>query len=100
MKLPPLPKFIQSRKVPLLIVGGVLAAGAIAIPVANQVGLFKGKDATSKVLDELTVVAKREKLTMKIKSSGSITPRQTVNVSPKSSGKVMEMLVEQGDKVR
>jgi HlyD family secretion protein len=99
MKLPALPKFVQARKVPLLIVGGVLAAGAIAVPIANQVGLFKGKDATSKVLDELTVAAKREKLTMKIKSSGSITPRQTVNVSPKSSGKVVEMLVEQGDTV-
>ncbi len=99
MKLPSLPKFIQSRKGPLLVVGGILAAGAIAVPVAGQFGLLKGNDASNKVLDELTVAAKREKLTMKIKSSGTITPRQTVNVSPKSSGKVMEMLVEQGDTV-
>ncbi len=99
MKLPSLPKFIQSRKGPLLILGGVLAAGAIAVPVAGQLGVLKGNNASNKVLDELTVAAKREKLTMKIKSSGSITPRQTVNVSPKSSGKVVEMLVEQGDTV-
>ncbi len=99
MKLPPLPKFIQSRKKTVLIVGAVLAAGAIAIPAAGQFGLFKGNGASNKVLDELTVTAKREKLTAKIKSSGSITPRQTVNVSPKSSGKVVEMLVEQGDTV-
>lgn len=99
MKLPSLPKSIQSRKTPLLIVGGILAAGAIALPVAGQLGLFKGKDAANKALDELTVAATREKLTLKIKSSGSITPRQTVNLSPKTSGRVVEMLVEQGDLV-
>jgi HlyD family secretion protein len=99
MKLAPLSKFINVRKKPLLIVGGILAAGAIAWPVSGQLGLFKGKDTANKALEELTIAAKREKLMMKIKSSGTITPRQTVNVSPKTAGRVISLKVEQGDSV-
>ncbi len=38
-------------------------------------------------------------LPIKIKSSGSVVPVETVNISPKQAGRLMELLVEQGARV-
>jgi HlyD family secretion protein len=80
----------------------ILGLGGVGLVAGLAMAQFGGR-STSKAnakLDEFTVVAKREKLELKVKASGSITPRQTVNLSPKSAGKVQELLVEQGDFVQ
>jgi len=48
---------------------------------------------------ENTEVVESTSLSVKIKSSGSVVPIQTVNLSPKQAGKLAELLVEQGDRV-
>lgn len=78
-------------------------AGAIALVAV--VGGVQGIRAVlpaqkSLDLDRLTVAAQTESLTLRIKASGTVTPRETVNVSPKSAGRVMELLVEQGDYIQ
>ncbi len=98
MKLP-LVNF-KSKQSLLLTLLGLGFLGVIAVPVTAQLGWFRSAAKNADKLDEFTVVAKREKLELKVKASGSITPRQTVNLSPKSAGKVKELLVEQGDFVQ
>ena len=76
-----------------------MITGAIGLAGATGLGWLKPGGETNKALAELTVQAKREKLMAKVKASGTMTPRQTVNVSPKSAGRVITLMVEQGDSV-
>jgi HlyD family secretion protein len=99
MKFSSLTNLFQKRRTPILIAGGVLLTGAIGLAGATQLGWLKSGGEVNKALAELTVEATREKLITKVKASGTITPRQTVNVSPKSAGRVMKLMVEQGDSV-
>lgn len=99
MKFSSLTNLFEKRRPPILIAAGVLLTGAIGLAGATQLGWLKPGGEANKALAELTVEAKREKLMAKVKASGTITPRQTVNVSPKSAGRVMKLMVEQGDAV-
>ena len=77
---------------------GLLAAGVIAVP-----GVIYGvmKQSTPKQnLTELTVPVKSETVTVRVTASGTIAPVQTVNLSPKTSGRIAELFVEQGDRVQ
>ena len=49
--------------------------------------------------DETTVVV-RQDVTIKVSAAGSIKPLTPVNVSPKASGRVVALLVDQGDQVK
>jgi HlyD family secretion protein len=51
-------------------------------------------------LDKLTVMAQPEDITLKITANGIVLPGQTVNLSPKNSGRVAQIFVEQGDLVK
>jgi HlyD family secretion protein len=78
---------------------------ALTIAILGTVGVgayaFNGFKSASKVdLDKLTVVVKSEDVTLKISANGSVLPGQTVNLSPKNSGRVAQVFVEQGDVVR
>jgi HlyD family secretion protein len=78
---------------------------ALAIGTLSLVGVgayaFNGLNSASKVdLNKLTVVAKAEDVTLKISANGSVLPGQTVNLSPKNSGRVAQVFVEQGDVVQ
>ena len=96
MKFPPFN--VKSKRSVLLGVLGLSVLGLVAALLALQFGGWRPLASKSdQKLDEFTTVAKKEKLELKVKASGSITPRQTVNLSPKSSGKVAQILVEQGD---
>ncbi|WP_126146987.1 efflux RND transporter periplasmic adaptor subunit [Synechococcus elongatus] len=56
--------------------------------------------ASEAVLDRYTVPVKVETLQEKVTASGSIVPIRTVNLSPKTAGLLVEVLVEQGQKVQ
>jgi HlyD family secretion protein len=47
----------------------------------------------------MTVQVEAEPLQVRIDASGKVQPTQTVNLSPKTSGLLVELLVEQGDRV-
>jgi HlyD family secretion protein len=76
----------------VLILFLVLGGGAIALRTITQ-------NAGKPDIDQDTVIVKSEPLKFRIKASGSVVPVQTVNLSPKVSGRLVELLVEQGDKV-
>lgn len=76
----------------VLILFLALGGGAIAFRVITQ-------NANKPDIDQDTVIVKSEPLKFRIKASGSVVPVQTVNLSPKVSGRLVELLVEQGDKV-
>ncbi|MDJ0577305.1 MAG: efflux RND transporter periplasmic adaptor subunit [Xenococcaceae cyanobacterium MO_234.B1] len=50
-------------------------------------------------LEELTVPVIQDDLTVKISASGKVEPIKSVNVSPKNPGRLVKLLVEQGDQV-
>ena len=58
------------------------------------------KSSQSRVkLGELTVLAEKKDLIVQIKASGKVEPVKSVNVSPKNPGRLVKLLVEQGDGV-
>ncbi len=67
-----------------------LGAGTFAITKGNSAAVD---------LDKYTVAVKAEPFTLRIAATGSITPVQSVNLSPKTAGVLKRLLVEQGDRV-
>ncbi len=53
----------------------------------------------SELVNDKTTLVESKSLPIKIKSSGSVVPIETVNLSPKQAGKLVELLVEQGTRV-
>jgi HlyD family secretion protein len=84
-KLPP-------KALPWLI-GVVLLAGAAA-----TIGLLRpGRSGPD--LSNLTVPVQAEDITLQITGNGTIQPERTVNLSPKLTGRIAELLVDQGARV-
>lgn len=77
-----------------LIASGVLIVGTTATIKTIQQG-NKPPDIT-----KLTVPVEAKDITVRITASGKIQPIQSVNISPKSSGLLADLNVEQGDKVK
>lgn len=89
----------RSRRLfwPLVGVASAVVVGAGAW------GLWQLRQTTTPKADPLaglTVPVTSADLTVKIDASGTIRPIQTVNLSPKSSGRLLELYVEQGDRVQ
>lgn len=76
---------------------GLLAAGLIGIPTAAFVVLRPPSPQEN--ITELTVPVKSQNLTVQIEANGTLVPIQTVNLSPKTAGRVAALYVEQGDEV-
>lgn len=75
---------------------GLLAAGV----VVTGTTYFIANRATPKLdIAELTVPVGSQDVTLRITASGKVVPVQSVNLSPKTSGRLVELRVEQGDKV-
>lgn len=70
---------------------GTLGLSAIVVSTRNR--------APSYDLDALTVPVEQTALTVRNTASGTVKPVQTVNLSPKSSGILERLFVEQGDRV-
>ena len=77
----------------LIVLGltGLTAAGAIAFFISRRGPQYD--------INELTVPVAMDALTVRITASGSVEPLRTVNLSPKTSGTLKTLLVEQGDRV-
>ncbi|MEM7065759.1 MAG: efflux RND transporter periplasmic adaptor subunit [Cyanobacteria bacterium P01_B01_bin.77] len=85
--------FFKQRPLPW-IVGGV----AIAIISISAVAIRRYRSSDYDVT-ALTVPVESTEVTVRINASGEVEPFSTVNLSPKNSGIVAELLVEQGDTV-
>lgn len=83
----PLPWFIG------LMTAGVVGIGAIAYIT------IESPNAQSE-LDKRTVIVQQQNLTLKIQASGTVEPVQSVNISPKEPGRLVQLFVEQGQQVK
>lgn len=75
-----------------LLAVGVLGASAIAFTV------FRTQNTPLNIA-ELTVPVEAQAVTLRITASGTVQPVQSVNVSPKATGRLEALYVEQGDRV-
>ena len=85
--------FFKQRPLPWLVGGAAIAIIGIGT-VAIQRYRSNDYDVTA-----LTVPVESAEVTVRINASGEVEAYQTVNLSPKNSGIVAELLVEQGDSV-
>ena len=88
-------KWSLKQRPPLLWVVGGAAIAVIGIG-AVAVGRYRASDYD---VAALTVPVESAEVTVRINASGEVEAFQTVNLSPKNSGIVAELLVEQGDSV-
>lgn len=92
MQLP----LIGRVKYPSAWVVGLMAASVLVIGTTYLVV----DRATPRLdVDSLTVPVQSKNTTLQITASGSVKPIQSVNISPKTSGRLVQLLVEQGDNV-
>jgi HlyD family secretion protein len=74
---------------------GLAIAGLLTVPIVTT---WRTHQSQAKVdLTALTVAVKSEDLSVRLTASGSVSPAKTVNLSPKTAGRVAQILVEQGD---
>lgn len=77
---------------------GLVAAGLLAVP--TTIYLVKSRSQPKvDAIATMTVPVEAQNLTVRITSSGTVQPVQRVNLSPKGSGRIAELFVEQGDRV-
>ena len=81
------------------VLAGVLASSALLIGG----GLFLQRSqqyAHQKRLDADTAVVLRKNVLIQVSAAGTIQPLTPVNISPKTSGRLVSLLVDQGDEVK
>lgn len=80
----------------------ILFTGLIALTL-GIIGLtawrLGGNSSQNIDLNSLTVEVAQEDLNIEIDASGRVEPIKSVNVSPKNPGRLVKLLVEQGDRV-
>ena len=75
------------------------AAGLLLVP--GTIYLAKNKSLEqNRQLEALTVPVEAKTVTEKITASGEVQPVQRVNLSPKNQGRISNLYVEQGDRVK
>ena len=93
MQLP----LIGKIRLPAPWVLGVVVAGLVGTGVGSF--LIIRQQAAAPDISSLTVPVESEAVTIRISASGTVQPVQTVNLSPKETGLLAELYVEQGDRV-
>jgi len=89
---------IGKVKRPLPWLMGLIAAGILGV---GGVTSFVIMTRTPKIdLNKLTVPVQAQNLTVRITANGSVVPIQSVNLSPKTAGRLAKLFVEQGDQVQ
>lgn len=89
---------ITPKKVLLLLaafVGGIVVVG---LPVHKV--LSDRPKIEAEQLAKLTVPVTTENLAVRIEANGTVEPIQSVNISPKTPGRLAKLLVEQGQSVK
>jgi HlyD family secretion protein len=92
-----IPLINKKVKRPWLWFLGLVLAGGIAATTGTL--LLKRQQTPTTDVSALTVPVETAAITVRISASGDVAPFRSVNLSPKNSGIVDELLVEQGDKV-
>lgn len=78
-------------------IAGLIAAGLLSVSAGTYVIVNKVTPQTNEA--QVTVPVEAKTITLRITASGTVVPIQTVNLSPKTAGRIAELMVEQGDKV-
>ncbi len=85
--------FLKQRPWPWIVGGIVIAIIGISTVIVRRY------QRNAYDVDNLTVPVEATEVTVRVNASGEVEAFQTVNLSPKTSGIVDELLVEQGDPV-
>lgn len=86
-----MPKLLRSRWLTgLLLVAGLVGGGF---------GIYRAI-APSKNAELITTTAQQKSLPITLSANGTIKPQRTINLSPKSSGYLKQLLVKEGDQVK
>ena len=88
------PKSVWKKPWMIVILVVVLLGGGYTV-----FRVLNSASQNSTTANDKTELVESKSLSIKIKSSGSVVPVETVNLSPKQAGKLMELLVEQGARV-
>jgi HlyD family secretion protein len=95
------PQFDKAVKQPKYWLMGLMAMGValsvVAIPSASQLFWRQGRSGSD--VSALTLPVSRQDITRRITGSGTVQPVRTVNISPKTAGRVIALYVDQGDRV-
>ena len=87
----------QSKRNPVVVTGLIaICLAAIAFTTYRVVGGTRSPED----IEALTVPVREEDLNVEIQASGRVEPIKSVNVSPKEPGRLVKLLVEQGDRVK
>nr|WP_254657986.1 efflux RND transporter periplasmic adaptor subunit [Pleurocapsa sp. PCC 7327] len=73
--------------------GGILVVGLMTYRMVET-------PSSEQLLDKLTVPTTRETLAAEIEASGTVEPITSVNISPKNPGRLVELRVDQGMRVK
>lgn len=76
-----------------------IAAGLILLVGLGATGFWVLRTKGVNDVSDYTVSVESEVLTLRITANGKIVPYQSVNLSPKTAGTLVRLLVEQGDRV-
>lgn len=104
--LPPDPALTQVKALQRLsgrwLIAGVISLATVGAIGAGVWGVSQLQAARKPAIDlsQFTVEAKASDLTVTIDATGTIRPVQTVNLSPKTSGRLAALYVQQGDYVQ
>jgi len=82
--------------------GWIVKLGAIAVLIAGiglVVNFLLFSRRTSELREGTVEQVVEQTITLRIRASGSVVPIQSVNISPKQAGRLVELLVEQGDRI-
>ncbi|NJL90553.1 MAG: efflux RND transporter periplasmic adaptor subunit [Coleofasciculaceae cyanobacterium SM2_1_6] len=91
-----LPSLGKPKKSKTLLIASI-AAGVI---LTAGIGLAIVRSRTPAFdLEKYTVTATSQNLEVNITASGTVVPIQSVNISPKTAGRITRLFVEQGDQV-
>ena len=85
------------KRSPILVTG--IAAACLTLIGVTTYRLASNSSSSADIAS-LTVPVQEEDLNLEIQASGRVEPIKSVNVSPKEPGRLVKLMVEQGDRVK
>lgn len=87
----------RERKLSPWLLGASCLVLGLGIGTASIVGLRRQAGIPTEQMESLTVPVERDNMTLQIRVNGTVVPVRSVNLSPKTSGRLAQLLVNQGD---